>query len=79
MEQKEIQQMENKLDFSNEAIEKRIDFLKVEIKCDKAKAEQRYKEEYEQNIDGMKDCCISFNQWLSEREIEALRYNISLY
>jgi len=79
MEQKEIQQMENKLDFTNEAIEKRIDFLKVEIKYDKAKAEQRYKEEYEQNINGMKNYCISFNQWILEREIEALSYTISLY
>ncbi len=71
--------MKNKLDFSNEALEKRIDFLKVEIKCDKIKAEERYKEEYEQNVEGIKDGNISFNQWLAEREIEALSYSISLY
>jgi hypothetical protein len=57
----------------------RIDFLKIEIKCDKSKAEQRYLYEYEHNINGMQDARISFNQWLAEREIEALAYTINLY
>ena len=71
--------LNDNLGFSDKALEKRIDFLKVEIKCDKKKAEARYKEEYEQNFEGMKDGQISFNQWLAEREMEALHYTASLY
>lgn len=71
--------LHNVLDFSNSELEKRIDFLTVEIKCNKEIAVHRYNEEYDKNIDGIKDCCISFNQWLTEREIEALDYTISLY
>jgi len=65
------------LDFSNKALEKRIDFLQVRIDYDKNIAIRRYTEEYEQNLDQMKDCHISFNQWLTERKIEALSYEIS--
>lgn len=79
MKKEEFKEAKQVPDFSNEALRKRIDFLTVEIKCDKAKAIERYDEEYQENINGVKDCNMSFSQWLVEREIEALRFNISIY
>ena len=74
-----IEQEKVEMGASTEAFIKRIDFLRVQIHYDREVAEKRYEEELEQNIDGMKDSHISFNQWLTEREIEALGYHISLY
>ena len=58
---------------------KRFDFINIELKYDKVEAERRYQVEYDNNTGGIKDCHMSFNQWLTEKEIEALVYQIKSY
>lgn len=56
----------------------RINFIKINIHIDMVMAEERYETDYENNVDGIKDMKLSFYQWLSGKEIEALQFRIDI-
>lgn len=52
--------------------ESRFPYVKIDIKVDKEAAYKLYKKEYDKNFEGIKDACLSFNQWLNTKEIETI-------
>jgi len=65
-----------------EHIEKQIDYLRpfitLDFKVDKLEAQELYDFEYRNNIGGVKDCAMSFNQWLQTKEFEAIDLWVNL-
>jgi len=55
------------------------DFIKVKIEIDHMKGEEQYSREYHSNKASIKEGFISYNQWLTVKEIEVLQHLISLY
>lgn len=57
---------------------KEIDFIKVAVKIDMTEAEKRYNKDFKNNVGGIADAHISFNQWLSNKQIAALAIELTL-
>lgn len=57
----------------------RFAFVKISVTYDRAEADKLYSDEYRRNVEGMRDARISFNQWLGEREKEALAHYATQY
>lgn len=54
--------------------EKPFNFIKIDFLVDMREAEKRYKDDYKNNRDGIKDARLSFNQWLSCKKFEASKF-----
>lgn len=65
----------------DEILEQRIadlNFIKIKIDVDEDIAKLRYLNDYNNNINGIKNCNLSYNQWLIEYKLEAIKLYMDL-
>jgi len=54
--------------------QKEFDFIKIDFLIEIREAEKRYKNDYKNNVNGTRDCQLSFNQWLECKKYEASKF-----
>lgn len=56
--------------------QKEFDFLKLEFMMDESIAVKRYKEEYKNDIGGIKSGQLSFHQWIECKKYDAAKFYV---
>lgn len=56
--------------------EKSFNFVEVAFSIDLQKAQKKYKEELRLNVNNLKDDILSFEQWLTKKKYEALKFEL---
>lgn len=52
------------------------EFISLNFDVDMREAQRRYKEDWRSNLGGIKDSCISFNQWLELKKLESIKFHL---
>lgn len=71
------QKLNSEIDKYIESMEKErepFSFIKIEFLVDMRIAENKFKEEYKNNTNGIRDSRLSFNQWLECKKYEASKF-----
>jgi len=74
-EEREYRDQENK---ELDAEWEKTKFIKVKLEIDHEEAEKRYRYDYANNVDGCADCYLSYNQWLQNKEYEAIQFYMKI-
>lgn len=56
--------------------EKSFNFVEIAFSIDLQKAQKKYKEEIKLNVNNLKDDILSFEQWLTKKKYEALKFEL---
>ena len=73
-----LEQSKNIIDIELEERIADLNFINIDIKINEEIAKLRYLNYYDLNIDSNRDCNLSYNQWLIDYKLKAIKLYIDL-